>query len=70
MVRGECVLPEHLTCDKEDCRYWLPMQRHECSDCGLKVVCQDYAQVDDSRQLELDFFSESDEVIKNEIKTK
>ncbi len=60
MTRGECVLPEHRACDKEDCRYWLPISRYECNDCGLKVVCSDYAQVDDSRQLELDLFSEID----------
>lgn len=61
MARGECVLPEHKACDQEDCRYWLPMQRYQCKECGLRVVCEDYAKVDDSRQLELDLFADPQE---------
>ncbi len=60
MVKGECVLKDGCVCDREECRYWLPMQRYECKECGLKVVCSEFAEPSGARQLELDLFGDMD----------
>lgn len=46
-------------CDHKECRWYVPWGVPACKDCTLKP-CQTYQRVDDSRQMQLDLFGETE----------